>query len=334
MHVHNSESVDDPHDFDRDPLAFLRGPGAAQAQAAGSGGAGGGQYGDASGGPFAALLQQLLRSNGLVVAPQSQSHPQAHAAPHQEPAAALSPGEAAARAAESRATGSRDPSAAVAGTQAHGAGTRSNGATFIWSDSDRDRDPPSVFPSPPAETETEQHQGPVRNLASFLQEAFQGPPPSSSAAPRRPEPATSPLQEGPARHADGGGGGAGLDPLTGFLSRLAGGLQQQGRGPPGAQRQDHDQGQAARQAGRHGVTTITFGNPAGGSGGRVMTFTFGGGDGTGTGDGAQAQGQHGDGMMGMGGLPFLPFLMGGAGGGNGNGGQLGDYVFSQGALDK
>lgn len=316
-----SESVDDPHDFDRDPLAFLRGPGAAEAPGSG----GGGQYGDATGGPFAALLQQLLRSNGLVVAPQPQPHPQAPTAPHHEPVPTLSPGEAAARAAESRATGSSSPSAAVAGNQAHGTG--SDGATFVWSDSDRD--PPSVFPAPPAETE--QQQGPVRNLASFLQEAFQGPPPSPSRTSRS-EPDPSPLQQGPARLADGGN--TGLDPLTGFLTRLAGGLQQGPQGPHGTQggdqglEQGQGQAQAARQAGRRGVTTITFGNPAGGNGGRVMTFTFGGGD------GAQAQGQHGEGAMGMGGLPFLPFLMGGTGGGNGNGGQLGDYVFSQGALDK
>lgn len=56
-----------------------------------------------------------------------------------------------------------------------------------------------------------------------------------------------------------------------------------------------------------------------------MTFTFGAGPNNGRGEGQPE---------GTGGLPFLPFMMMGGRGQGANPGQMGDYVFSQGALDK
>ena len=250
------------------------------------------------------------------------------------------PARAAAEAAERRAAG-LSPGSAGSSEQQQSANRpssssgvyRSGGATFIWNTANStNRDPPRPsnerVQSDPSQTgSNQQEQVPVRNLASFLSEAFSGPPRQSAQHQEADRQAQSYLQEGPAQRGNDRPGGQRFegDPLSAFLSQLAGdmGVPLGGRQNENAEQAQAPEGQAQTQgqsSGRRGNARIFMTNPTGGGG--IMTFTFG------SGAGGSEEGQQGGGMAPF---PFMPFMMGGQGG---NPGQMGDYVFSQGALDK
>ena len=296
------------------------------------------------GGPFGNLLQQLFGGAMGNMQQGQQETSQQRPTP-----TSLNPAQAAGQAAERRATsgqrsdGSSEeplPAPQPSSSGFHGV----PGATFIWSSADGFNRPEphhsGNFQHPPSQNtssqqtsqpqqhpqqQQQQHQGnvPIRNLASFLTEAFSGPtqqqqqPDSSQSTYSGQALPTSPLQEGPAQNPNPQTD----DILTHMLRTLAGGAGVPIGGQQGQQNL-HTQGQDSQQPENAGnrsgnMTRIVFGNPGNG-----VAFSFGT---TGMPSGA-------GGEAGM--LPFpFPFgIMGGSDGGMP--GRMGDFVYTQGAMDK
>lgn len=157
---------------------------------------------------------------------------------------------------------------------------------------------------------------PIRNLASFLTEAFSGPGAVEQGQNVRQgqhiQDSTSSLQEGPTQQPNQQPG----DMFTQMMHNLTGGAAVIMRNPQGQQQQLQTGAQVPQQQGTGtwatGTTRIIFGNPGNG-----MAFS--------PGSGGTAGGPGGV-------LPFLPFIMMG-GGSEGMPDRMGDFVFSQGAMD-
>lgn len=266
----------------------------------------------------------------------------------------LSPEAAAAQAGSS----GQQPNPSTSGSSLGSGAYRTGPATFVWTTGGH-RPPPASYPSSPRQehrhlpgqsplqqdSSHQQHEsethGPVRNLASFLQEAFTGGQQGSANTPSQQQhqgagfaqtESQSAQQTGNAAQA-GGPHGHQSDPLMHMLGGLAnmfglpihgmtGGLQQQQQ----AHQQQQQTGSRTDQHGEHqeqggnaqGTRTHTFSYGTPNQGTRIV-FTFGG--------------PPGDAATGPFPPAFLPFMMG-MGGDGGMPGQMGDYVFSQGALDK
>ena len=202
-------------------------------------------------------------------------------------------------------------------------GFRTGPVTFTWSNTTTTNRPPPHTSSPATPNQDvadgdEQTQVPIRNLASFLHSAFAPTPGNDNQQSTRPRAQSAPQSQFP------------NDPLAAMLSQMAAsfgvplGVHNGGQ-TSGAQQgqsqtqspQNTQQGQQQSQAGQPGLSRVIFGTP-GQNGGAVFTFTAGNG----------GQGQAG----GIQGLPFpLAMLTGLTGQGEG---RMGDYVFSQGAMDK
>lgn len=319
-------------------------------------------------GPFGMLFQALAQGMQQGHPPQQQQHPAARPAS----APPLSPEEAARQAAQRRAGLSPEPSGSTEGqtfspeaanrqdnaqhqdafsasrpSSASGV-YRTGPATFVWT-SGGSRPPPASYPSSPqpqhahigesrpqpVPQQQPENQGHVRNLASFLQEAFSGGHRSTSGTNDQQQQQSSlhehgnpqPIPQGDHTAGQGQTGGHQSDPLAHMLGGLANMFGFPIQGLTAAQpQQRRETGQQEQQPG---------GAPAGPgestTGSRTHHFSFG------------APGQGGHIVFTIGGPPgdtaanpmpaFLPFMMG-LGHETHAPGQMGDYVFSQGALDK
>ena len=328
-----SESHDDPHEFDRpeanNPFIFFGGPQPGQDSGHSAGGTG-----FDGGGPFANLLQQLVGTMGNVHQGSQGQYQQSPPNPSHPPAI---PAQAAALAAERRAregqpaansSGRASPTSGVNTAPNAPRNYHGSGATFIWSSASGSNRPPPRTGSPSARSpsspqmdshpqQTQQGNVPIRNLASFLTEAFSGPGAVEQGHNVRQgqhiQDPTSSLQEGPTQQPNEQPG----DMFTQMMHNLTGGAAVIMRNPQGQQQQLQIGGQEPQQQGTGtwstGTTRIIFGNPGNG-----MAFS--------PGSGGTAGGPGGV-------LPFLPFIMMG-GGSEGMPDRMGDFVFSQGAMDK
>lgn len=276
-------------------------------------------------GPFGQLMQQLFNGMQASMHQQQQQSRDTSNNSNTDTPQPVNPAQAAAQAAERRAGQSTsavpgaypEPPSEAVPSGSSSSTFRAGPATFVWSTSSnsgpprstrRVEDEPRAFQTLSDSDNNE--NVPIRNLASFLQDAFapsaatqqaQGNSPSGSQ--------TSSLREGQDQR--GPSHSLGEDPLSAMLSTLASSFGVPiGGGHAGGDNQP-------RQMGGGFQGRVMFGGP----GGTVFTYTTG------------QPGTGGEGQQGMP-FPFSMMMPGGGGGGGGAPGQMGDYIFSQGAMDK